>query len=66
MTALLCKEAQLASRVERLIQSEPTPRTSARPYVALLLGSAIVSIVTFLVAFTPWLRDLPEQILQLR
>jgi beta-lactamase regulating signal transducer with metallopeptidase domain len=64
-TALVCREADLVTRVERLIDREAGSSAPRRRYTALALWSMVVAAVLFLATLTPWLRELPEHLLHL-
>jgi hypothetical protein len=65
-TALVCREAELVLRVERLIHREPGSYAQCRHSMTIALWSAICAAGIFLAVLVPWLHNLPEQLLHLK
>jgi beta-lactamase regulating signal transducer with metallopeptidase domain len=64
-TALLCGEAELVTRVERLIHREADSSVPERRATALAFWSLVLVVALSLASLTPWLHELPEHLLHL-
>jgi beta-lactamase regulating signal transducer with metallopeptidase domain len=64
-THLVCRETELAERVERLIAPSAVGPADGRRRAGIAMGLAALSVVTLLVTLASALGDLPERILHL-
>jgi hypothetical protein len=64
-TALVCREADLVTRVERLINRDAESSTSDHRYAAVAFWTLLLAAVLSLVTLAPWLNELPEHLLHL-
>ena len=64
-TALICREADLVTRVERLINREPDSSAQDKGFAAVTFCTLLLATTVFVVTMAPWLHELPEHILHL-
>jgi hypothetical protein len=64
-TALVCREADLVTRVERLINRDAGSSAQGNRYAAVAFWTLLVATALFLATLTPWLHELPEHLLHL-
>jgi hypothetical protein len=64
-TALVCREADLVTRVERLINRDLDSCAQDHRLTAIAFWTLLVAATAVVATLTPWLRELPEHILHL-
>jgi hypothetical protein len=64
-TALVCREADLVTRIERLINRDAGSSTQDNRYAAVAFWTLLLAVALFLATLTPWLHELPEHLLHL-
>ena len=64
-TALVCREADLVTRVERLLYREAGSSAQNYRFVGIAFWALLVAAAVFMATLTPWLHELPEHILHL-
>jgi hypothetical protein len=64
-TALVCKEADLVTRVERLINRDAGSSTPDHRYAVVAFWTLLLAAALSLATLTPWLHELPEHLLHL-
>jgi hypothetical protein len=64
-TALVCREADLVTRVERLINPAAGSPIRNHRYAVVAFWALLIAAAVFMATLTPWLHELPEHILHL-
>jgi beta-lactamase regulating signal transducer with metallopeptidase domain len=64
-TALVCRETDLVTRVDRLINEDPVPPVQDHRLAAVTFWTLLGAAAVLLTMLTPWLHELPEHILHL-
>jgi hypothetical protein len=64
-TALVCREADLVTRVERLINRDAGSSAQYNRYAAVAFWTVLLATALFLATLTPLLHELPEHLLHL-
>ena len=64
-TALICREADLVTRVERLINRDAGSSAQGNRYAAAAFWTLLIATALFLATLTPLLHELPEHLLHL-